>query len=981
MPNFLVTSPTGEKYRVTAPEGASEEDAIDYVRRTHGGESPKPKVPDINAPPSAADLEEPQHDLPKQGIMSRIREGITAPWQEPWGSTETLLQQSSGIGHLFHETVENPIVAAAQLMARPVQSILGGVAGGVAGGAEAAGMPTAWANRLQRDFLQFPAAMGPELAIPGATMQRIGGETASLTGRLKQAPANAYRALDRATGNALPSTIRKLLGTDQISPEDIAAMSEIVEKGGKLGVKSFAPEAAFLSRMQQIAKGFGYDPVKRALAPFYEREAGQIAREAGAGPEPLTTPGQPAVSGQELGAAVKAKATETIDAAANELSGRVAAYKQAKIGPAAREAQEAARNVSYEQQSLVAASEKARAAATAFADRELSALQSRIENMGKGEGADPAALMRDTETRLRDLRRQDSAYFRSQYSAADALAEGHYPEIAGIESLARDMSSAVLPAVEAQFPREVGLLKQIGRVGEEEAPASKLLDQWGQPIPSPPAAPPEPVTFGQLHELRNWLRHSINWEDLTPGPKQGVFKALERQVDAALHNQEAAPELQAAARLLDATDAEYARRIPRYKDAAITSIVRSGMAAAPENAPVVARMLLDKDNHTRIAMAKDMLGPDIWNRILAADFKQMTETAIDERGAFDPVKFARSVIQRNADGVLAPAFGDAEAKSMVDIARRLQQVYGKFDTTVLPGDTVSTLLARSEDAMRRAENLAASQPFQVFQDYAKRVERDAKAMEQAGQEKIEANPLYALTRPSLEDEAAANRILSDRDMLRAAVSQWGSDSTEMGLLRATYARRLFQQEVGNLADLPEKWAAIPRDVQDILFPGTSRDGVQKLMRQLRLMFPAEDDRTAMGMAGMSWLMHPQNAPFFPKGIRSLLGTVPAFAGRVALQTVLSKISDIASSPALFRFVTTGLTGTPVQEAAANGAIWAIGLGYPPKEALAIGMSALMHDMTKEPEEDKPPSPRRSWRDRLREGRSQPKWMDRVRSAP
>lgn len=42
MPTYEVTSPDGKKYRVTAPEGATEDDAIDHVRQSAGAE-PKPR--------------------------------------------------------------------------------------------------------------------------------------------------------------------------------------------------------------------------------------------------------------------------------------------------------------------------------------------------------------------------------------------------------------------------------------------------------------------------------------------------------------------------------------------------------------------------------------------------------------------------------------------------------------------------------------------------------------------------------------------------------------------------------------------------------------------------------------------------------------------------------------------------------------------------------------------------------------------------
>lgn len=63
MPQFVLTSPEGKKYRVTAPDGATQEDAIKFVQSG--------KVPEMQAP--AAQVAAPQEP---QGFMQRVGQDI-----------------------------------------------------------------------------------------------------------------------------------------------------------------------------------------------------------------------------------------------------------------------------------------------------------------------------------------------------------------------------------------------------------------------------------------------------------------------------------------------------------------------------------------------------------------------------------------------------------------------------------------------------------------------------------------------------------------------------------------------------------------------------------------------------------------------------------------------------------------------------------------------------------------------------------------
>jgi len=122
---------------------------------------------------------------------------------------------------------------------------------------------------------------------------------------------------------------------------------------------------------------------------------------------------------------------------------------------------------------------------------------------------------------------------------------------------------------------------------------------------------------------------------------------MEREINDVLHDQEASPELKTAAGMLDATDKEYGQIIPRFKDSVVRQIVRSGAAAAPDNAAKLASMVITEGNTERIGMIREMVGPEIWRKIQAADLKTIVAHSLDQSGQFDPQAFAKKIMERS----------------------------------------------------------------------------------------------------------------------------------------------------------------------------------------------------------------------------------------------------------------------------------------------------------------------------------------------
>jgi hypothetical protein len=954
------------------PDG-TDQAVVDRVMKdyaTKGATPPPPAVP----PPAATPTKPAPQMPPMQHVASAMGEAFAPPYGVSTEAVFPWVKDRPVLGAVLGLPVEG-LSTAVDLMGRPITALTRGAAAAGAEIARASGATPTSQEQIERDLnvagegTQIETMRAPSVPKLSVTTDTAGGVKA-----LGQRAARA--AQDSPLAGPVAKGLRWLWDVDKTDPEKLATIHDIADKGGRVPIESWAPASTYLARLTAIARGWGYDPVKEAAVPFYERKAGDVLQSAGLPPEQASglTSATAAAPLAPAGEAAVAKAHEIIGSATDKLNSEIEAFKNREIGPATREAREKARDISTEQTALVTAADEARAQAAKTVQDGFTDINKSLDDAITGPEMQSGDLMRAAEGKLRDLRREVGRYFRKQYDAADTAAEGHLPNTSALAPWAQGLLDAILPPVKAQYPREVELLTKLAT--EEEPPKpSGLVDQHGQPIMSTAEAPASEITFGQLHELRNWVRHVIDWDDLAAGPKQGVLKLVEREIDRILHDQEASPELKTAAKMLDATDKEYGNVIPRFKDSVVRQIVRSGAAAAPENAAKLASMVITEHNTERIGMVRDMVGPEIWRKVQAADLKTIVAHSLDETGQFDPQAFAKKIMERSNLGMLAPTYGADEAATLVRQAQRVQQTYAKNpDLSVLPGDTVTTLLARADNAIQRAESLAEQDPLGLLKQHVEQINAKAKQMSATGKEQIKANPLNDLL--DMESEAAAKKILSDHDLFRSAAQQFGADSPEFTLLRQTWARQFLQRNIERVREMPDEFSKSPEDIQRLLFPGVSLDQMVRLTKEMRIMFPKGEDATSIGMSGMAMLMHPANASFWPSWAKKAIMYLPTAVARGATGIALDKIANIATSPQLMRFVTKGLTGTPIQQDAAKVVMFSVMAGANTTEALAAGSAVLAGEMANPDQEpqDGPVRKRKPWQEMLRGPQVEAPWM-------
>lgn len=863
-------------------------------------------------------------------------------------------------------------------------TLVGGVPGGIAGAAAGA----ATGDLANQGILR---ASGVESLSAGDAAKRAaiaGGSAAFGQGVGVAAPLlkPALQAGGRIAGQAVPKWLGWAAG---VNPEGVAAAQQINREGGRAAIGAWAPEAPFLRYLSRISRGMGYDPIAKAAAPWFANRSDALLDAIGVPAAERSIIGQTAApSLVPAGEAAVKNAARIIKGQIDRLQNRVLgdrAYREALAKETATTEQ---REIAGKQVSLIQEAADADAKVQAALDDGWKAIQKEIDAAPATASGD---TMRAYAERLQELNRAFKATAKSMYDAADAAAGDELPNTEHLAPWANAMLEGLLPAARIHYPREVALLGAMAQ-GDAQPITSTIVDQFGQPIVKPGADEAPKVTFGALHDLRNWLRYQIDWNDLAAGPRQGVFKVLERQINDTLHDAEGAPALKEAAQLLDRADAFYRTNIRQFEDAAVKGIMKSGEAANPENATALAKMVFDADNIERVKMFKGMMPPDLWQRVVSADLARMVRASATPTGEVNINTFGKQVLERARSGVLGEAYPERVATLVQRQSDRLLRHAGQINVRADASDSVVSLMDKADRAVASAEAMAARDPLAVLKVEMGKIQEQTDAAIKAGNADIAANPLRTLL--TLPAEAAAEKIITNPDLLRAAAKDFGPQ--EMALLRQAWARRTLQAvadriapplgaERGQVANYERMWRNMSEDVQDILFPGVTKDQMTKMMRQLLMMFPErEGDNVAVGMAGMSLLFHPEHAPFLPHGAQTILRATPHFIGRPLVLMALSKVSDIASSPRLVDFIAKGLSGTEAERRAAREALRSVMQG-PSRTMGGIGAAAGAEggEIMQQPGEgvvrhEQMPSP--SWRQRITEpgmGVAPGSWRDRV----
>jgi Inorganic Pyrophosphatase len=244
--------------------------------------------------------------------LQRIKEGISAPYQDPLGISKENLEKYPWAKPL------QPIAQGLDALSRAPAAVVGGASGAIASAVEPLTGPS-WADRLQRDLYALSQSIAPEapINVAGALRRAEANDARIATAnRPTEAPApvvppvaaDVPRATPRDVGTDTPITLlppevphtlpaeRRSLGAagatgplSETNPETIAHMRSVMEEQG------FTPHT-----LEQRLEEMSAHQFLGEMTPSLEADMGAVAAPPGPGKqEVVNSTRQRALEGRE----------------------------------------------------------------------------------------------------------------------------------------------------------------------------------------------------------------------------------------------------------------------------------------------------------------------------------------------------------------------------------------------------------------------------------------------------------------------------------------------------------------------------------------------------------------------------------------------------------------------------------------------------------------------------------------------------------
>jgi hypothetical protein len=371
-------------------------------------------------------------------------------------------------------------------------------------------------------------------------------------------------------------------------------------------------------------------------------------------------------------------------------------------------------------------------------------------------------------------------------------------------------------------------------------------------------------------------------------------------------------QLREAAKFLDMVDKWYGHNVSVFEAQQIKAVMKGLEAGEPAD-PVNLYKVLVKDGQTDLTRrVRDMVGPNLWAGVRAADTDAMLNAAKTlNPGELDGKRFAAEVVDRHRRGILEAVHGKEEAARLLAQARAIEQLEGRLPIPTQPGDTMTQVIARARMAADEAKALGNKDPLATLSKDVKRVEAELKREAAMGRR---TDPLGFLYNKSTGASYAVDKILKDEDLILAAAARFGENSAEFNALRQVYVERVLRGTLEPGARLEK----IGPEVQNLMFPGVTGEQMRLLAKEMDLLMNTRANLkgdTAGGMSAMAKVEHPvTNTPIARGAMKLIPGVNPA--ARAAHGKFYKLVTDLMTSPATLRWIEKGLTqGTPEEQAA------------------------------------------------------------------
>jgi hypothetical protein len=782
----------------------------------------------------------------------------------------------------------------------------GTIVGGAAGGAGGAVLGQSFNDLIMGLAGTYDRTRGEEaaeLAIAGA-----GGMAGAGVGRGVATVVPSLRSGVSAASAALPGAARSFLGA---SKEGLEQASSLAEKGVAVPPSAWAKEAPHLQNVVEVFDPAFHtnQPLLESATAHYEKSAGEILNTLGIkDPGSLTKPIAD-VPTKEAGEAIMRKTLGELAERDAQMQAALDAKKAAtSTGAPAAQAQ---------RETVLKAAEEARTAAQKVIDAGYKDIENDIKVGMKvaDAGHNSGDLWGQVGQKLVAVRRAVGERANVMYDAADQAAGGHLPDIEGLPHQAEQFLEQLPPDFQNRYP---GIVKN-------------LRDLAGTKDPKTGEFIKEPVnpTFGQLHNMRSQMRANINYNDLTPDIREGVYKFFAGKVDQILHDTGAVPELREASKLLKEADAFYADNIKLFNAQQVKAVMRGLEAGEPADPANLYNVVVKSGQTDLTEKIKEKVGPNLWAGVKAADMtamldasKTLTPDVIDGRA------FSKQVLDRVRNNTLEVVHGKEASEKLVEQARRIEMLEGRLPIPVRPGDTVTQVIARARQAEEVADVVARQDPLKVLNKEMQKIENERKGIPARAQAQFKNDPLKFLYDPTTGATKAVEQILKSEDLILAAAAKFGEKSPEFEMLRQVWAQRLL---TGGMRP-GEELAKISPEVQQIMFPGVTLGQARTLAKEMDFLLDTRSGSrgTAQGMAAMAKVEHPWGSLASSRNPLSLAlkGTASMIPGssavaRATLGAYYGAMRKLMTSPALLRWLEKGLNGSTADREAVRQSISAV----------------------------------------------------------
>ena len=768
----------------------------------------------------------------------------------------------------------------------PAGTFGGAVAGGALGGA---------AGQYFNDSMMALAGVydrsggeeAKELALSGGM-----GGVGTAVGRGIAAVAPAVKG---AIQNSVPKALASFLGADEAGVEQALTLRE---KGALVPPSGWAKEAPALQNIVEV-----YDPHFRTQKPLlqsttahYEKGSKDILGQVGVSDvESLTKP-EAAVSTEKAGEAVIGRTRDELRKADEELRKALEGRRAGLAGAAEAKA--------TGKQSLVLDTERAateaRKAAQAVVDEGFQTIResSDAAMSAAKAGHNSGDLWWAVGEQLKAVRAGIASRANKMYGEADDLAGGLMPDMGDLPERANAFLQQLPEGFEGKYPAIVKQLRDLSGVENEKG---EVIKEAVNP------------TWAQLHNLRSVMRMNYNSLDLTPDIKQGAFKHFALKVDEILHSETAVPELRQASKQLRAADDFYRENMGPLNDRRIQAVMDGLDSGLPADPKVLFDTIVKDGRSDLTKKISEMVGPNLWAGVKAADVREILEQSKSiDPGSIDGKRFVGQILERYRNGMLEAVHGQDMSAKLLRQAQAVEALNGRLDLPVRPGDTVSDVINKAKIAAEAAKEAGKKDPLGTLAKEMQGIERQLQNTQAIARKNLKANSqLGFLYDPSIGASQAVDKILGSEDLIVAAASKFGENSTEFKLLRQVWVERIF---TGTLQP-GTKLEKVTEEVQKLMLPNASLDDTRTLVKEMDFLMSARGGaNTATSIAAQARINNPWGHIVGAKGIiGEAIGSVTGLtkldpAGRAILTKYYATVTNIMNSTTFLRFVLKGLKG-------------------------------------------------------------------------